>query len=149
MGITFGKQTKNMKYKQVFFIWLLADVFLLLGLLCFVFYELFTGGNKNDTEIFLLVAGYGILVSLPSLIIMLLFHFIFTKNAKDVNNYIVPYIALIISINILYMLIGQFTFGMTGEFNIFYIGSTLAGLLAFYLVDRKVKKIAAVLNPQL
>ncbi|MEI9958678.1 MAG: hypothetical protein WDM90_20745 [Ferruginibacter sp.] len=44
------------------------------------------------------------------------------------------------------MLIGQFGIGMTGEFNGFYIGSTLAGLLSFYLVDRKIKKAALVVS---
>jgi hypothetical protein len=143
LRITFGKQIDKMKYKHVFFIWLLADVFLVLGLLGFLAYEMFAGGNKNDLEMFLLVIIYGICISLPSLIVMLLFHFIFTKNAKDAAKYKLPYIGLIISINILYLVIGQYGFGMTGEFKFFYIGSTLAGLLAFYLIDRKIKKMKA------
>lgn len=132
-----------MKYKHVFFIWLLADAFLALGLLGFLLYEMFNGGNKNDMEMFLFVMVYGVCISLPSLIVMLLFHFIFTKNAKDAANYKLPYIGLIISINILYLVIGQYTFGMTGEFKLFYIVSTLAGLLAFYFIDRKIKKMKA------
>ena len=132
-----------MKYKQVFFIWLIADLFLALGLLSFVIYELFTGGNANDMEMFFWVLLYGFVVSLPSLLLMTLFHFIFIKNAKTPANYPIPYIALIISINILYLLMGQFGFGMTGEFNVFYIGSTLAGLIAFYVVDKQIKKTAA------
>lgn len=130
-----------MKYKQLFFIWLLADAFLIFGLLCFALYELFTGGNKNDLEMFWLVAGYGIIVSLPSLMVMTLFHFIFIKNVKDPANCKIPYIALIVGINILYLLIGQFGFGMKGEFKLFYFATTAAGLLAFYLVHRKIKRI--------
>lgn len=133
-----------MKYKQVFFIWLLADVFLALGLLSFVIYEQFTGGNANDMEMFFWVLLYGFVVSLPSLLLMTLFHFIFIKNAKTPANYAMPYITLIISINILYLLMGQFGFGITGEFKIFYIGSTLAGLIAFYVVDKQIKKAVAV-----
>jgi hypothetical protein len=135
-----------MKYKHVFFIWLLADAFLALGLLGFLLYEMFNGGNKNDMEMFLFVMVYGVCISLPSLIVMLLFHFIFTKNAKDKANYKLPYIGLIISINILYLVIGQYGFGMTGEFKLFYIGSTLAGLLAFYFVNKRIRKKAAVVN---
>ena len=129
-----------MKYKQVFFVWLLADAFLALGLLAFFIYEQFDGGNKNDLGMFLMVAGYGICISLPSLVALLLFHLLYSKNVKEGADHSMAYIALIISINILYLLIGQYGIGMTGEFNYFYIASTLAGLLSFYLVDRKVKK---------
>jgi hypothetical protein len=107
---------------------------------------MFNGGNKNDMEMFLFVMVYGVCISLPSLIVMLLFHFIFTKNAKDEANYKLPYIGLIISINILYLVIGQYGFGMTGEFKLFYIGSTLAGLLAFYFVNKRIRKKAAIVN---
>ena len=129
-----------MKYKHVFFIWLLADAFLALGLFAFVVYEQFSGGSKDDMGMFLLVAAYGICISLPSLIVMLIFHAIFTSNTKDPKDYKSTYIILIVSINVLYLLVGQFCFGMTGEFNVFYLASTLAGLLAFYLVDRKIRK---------
>ena len=135
-----------MKYKHVFLIWLIADLFLAFGLLCFVIYEQIDGGDKNDMGMFLLIAGYGIVVSLPSLVTMLLFHLLYTNNVKDTANYRQPYIALIIGINILYLLIGQVGFGMTGEFNTFYVGSTLAGLLAFYLIDRRIKKAALVIK---
>jgi uncharacterized membrane protein YdjX (TVP38/TMEM64 family) len=128
-----------MKYKQVFFIWLLADAFLALGLLAFAFYEQFTGGAKDDFGMFLLVAAYGICISLPSLIVMLLFNLVYTNNAKEGSDHRAAYILLIISINILYLVIGQL-YGMTGEFNYFYIASTAAGLLSFYLVDKKARK---------
>ena len=121
----------------------MADAFLALGLLAFVIYEQFTGGDKNDLGMFLLVAGYGICISLPSLIVMLLFHLLYSNNAKPGADHRMAYIILVISINILYLAIGQL-WGMTGEFNYFYIASTLAGLLSFYLVDKKArKKLAA------
>ena len=133
----------KMKYKQVFFIWLLANAFLISGLLVFAVYEMFSGGgSKDDLSILFWVAGLGILVTLPSLCIMLLFHLFFTKKAKDVTRYQMPYIALIICINMVYLLFGRYVYDMTKEFDVFYIGSTLAGLLAFYLVDRKIKKTA-------
>jgi len=128
-----------MKYKHVFFIWLLADAFLALGLLAFAVYEQFSGGDKNDLDLFILFVLYGIVVSLPSLITMLIFHFIYTKNAKEGADHKPAYISLIVSINALYLIIGQLC-GMTGEFNYFYIASTLAGLLSFYLVNRAVQR---------
>ena len=128
-----------MKYKQVFFIWLLADAFLALGLLAFFGYEQFTGGAKDDFGMFLLVAAYGICISLPSLIVMLLFNLVYTKNAKAGADHRPAYISLIISINVLYLLIGLVC-GMTSEFNYFYTASTAAGLVSFYLVDKKARK---------
>ena len=137
-----------MKYKHVFFIWLLADVFLALGLLCFAVYLQFEEAGQDgyfnldmsDWAMCFYIILYGLLLSIPSLISMLSFHFFYTKNAKAGADHRGAYIALIIAINILYLLIGQFGYDMTGEFNYFYIASTAAGLLSFYLVDRKVKK---------
>jgi len=133
-----------MKYKHVFLIWILADVFLALGLLGFTIYEQFTGGSLDDLSMFLAIAAYGTMISLPSLCVMLLFHFVYTKSAKNSSVYRIPYLGLIIGINVLYLLIGQFGFDMTLEFNVFYLGSTAAGLLAFYLVDRKIRKAATI-----
>lgn len=138
-----------MKYKQVFFIWLLADAFLIIGLLCFGLYELLTGGSKSDIEIFLLVVGIGILASVPSLLIMLLFHFIYTRNVKDTQNYRLPYIALIIGINIVYYLISLFGYRITGEFKLLFMATTTAGLLAFYFVDWKIQKSLSVKKEEL
>jgi sulfite exporter TauE/SafE len=131
-----------MKYKHVFFIWLLADAFLAIGGVCFIIYTALTE-SPSDNGILWLVIGLGFLITLPSLIVMLIFHAIFTKNAKDPASYAAPYIILIVSINILYLVIGHIVFTPGSEFGYTYIPTTLAGLLAFYLVDRKIKKNAA------
>jgi sulfite exporter TauE/SafE len=132
-----------MQYKHVFFIWLLADAFLAGAGVCFIIYTALTE-SPSDTGILWLVIGLGILITLPSLIVMLIFHAVFTKNTANPANYAAPYIILIVSINILYLVIGHIVFTMPGEFGYGYIATTLAGLLAFYLVDRKIKKNAAV-----
>jgi hypothetical protein len=132
-----------MKYKQVFFIWLLADAFLAAAGLCFIIYNAISSSG-SDTSILLLVIGLAFLITLPSLIVMLLFHAVFTKHAKKPANYGPPYIILIVSINILYLVIGHIVFTMPGEFGYVYIATTLAGLLAFYVVDRSIKKAAAL-----
>src|SRR4051812_48727514 len=101
-----------MKYKHVFFIWLLADIFLAVGVGCYMFYDKVNAGSSDDFGMFLLLTGSGIGVSLPSLITMSIFYFVFKSNAKDPEDYRLSYIALIICINILYMGIGQLMFGM-------------------------------------
>jgi hypothetical protein len=142
-GLSFHVPIIFMKYKHVFFIWLLADAFLAGVGVCFIIYTALTE-SRSDADILWLVIGFGILITLPSLIVMLIFHAIFIKNAKDPANYAAPYIILIVSINILYLVIGHIVFTMPGEFGYAYIATTVAGLLAFYLVDRKIKKNAAV-----
>ncbi len=131
-----------MKYKQVFFIWLLADAFLAAVGLCFLVYIAVADSN-SDSEIILLVIGIAFLLTLPSLIVMLLFHAVFAKYAKNPSNYASSYIILIVSINILYLVIDHIVFTMPGQFGYVYIGTTAAGLLAFYLVDRRIKKTTA------
>lgn len=138
-----------MKYKHVFFIWLIADALIALGTACIGIYEEFTGGSSTeDVGIYLLAVGIGIACSLPSLIVMLLFHRIYTSNAKQPQDYVMPYVALIICINMLYLLTGELGFGLPKDFNLFYVGSTLAGLLAFYLVHRKIRKNTPVVVEQ-
>jgi hypothetical protein len=136
-----------MKYKHVFFIWLLADAFLALGLSAFVIYARITSGNSDEVMMYLAITVYGIGISLPSLIAMSIFYYFYNKKAADKTDYKSVYVGLIIAINILYLLIGQYAMDITGEFNYFYIGSTLAGLLSFYLVDRsRIKKAAAAIQ---
>ncbi|MGC4103509.1 hypothetical protein [Ferruginibacter sp.] len=129
-----------MKYKHVFLVWLLADVFLAIGLFIFILFELSGTSGRNNMDMFLWVCLYGIVVSLPSLAIMLIFHAVFMHNAKDPGDYKMPYMLLIIGINFLYLLITANAYRMGELFNLFYMGSTVAGLLAFYIVDRKIKK---------
>jgi uncharacterized membrane protein YhaH (DUF805 family) len=133
-----------MKYKHVFFTWLLADIFLALGLLGFFIYEQIKGQSTDDVGMFVLVAFYGLCVSLPSLLLMTLFYFLFTKKMQD--NYKKTYVLLIVGINLLYLLISILFFNMPQEFGFFYIATTGAGLLSFYIVDKKIKKLQPVLS---
>ena len=136
-----------MKYKHVFKIWLLADAFLATGLLCFGLYLLLTGGDKLQDAIamFFMISLYGLLLSLPSLAALSVCYFLLQRFFVTPGHYTTSYITVIIIINVLYLLIGRLIFGMGGEFDIFYLGSTAAGLLSFYFVNAGIKKKAAIL----
>lgn len=130
-----------MKYTHVVFIWLLADV--LLGIGSFVYATRYN--EYGTTMLFWSVTGF--IYSLPSLLIMLIFHIFYEKYAKNPANYVLPYSILILGINILYLSAG-FIFSIDGSdsiyhFNSFYkifIATTVAGFLSFYLVNMKIKK---------
>jgi chromate transport protein ChrA len=129
-----------MKYKHVFLIWLFADILLVIGSLVYA-----TKDSLYGTTIFF-GSFFGLLFSLPSLIIMLLFHAIYTKHAKNPNNYVLPYSLLILIINIIYLLVGYLwpinyeTIYSFYNFYKIFIATTLAGFVSFYLVNRKIKK---------
>lgn len=126
-----------MRYKDVFLIWLIADGLLAAGSIILSLIS----SNFADGEFgfALVIIAYGIAFSLPSLAVMLLFHAIFNSSRK--SNYQGPYLFLIIVINLLYLLMGRFFLDMILSNYMYLIGSTtLAGLLAFAIVDRMIRK---------
>ncbi len=129
-----------MKYKHVFLIWLLADIFLATGLLLIVLWNILSGGDKDFDGLFFLVIAYGVVISMPSLLILTVFHFIYNRRKKDPTAYTKPYITVIICINTLYFLSTLYTRTLDAAFSWFYLCSTAAGLLAFYTVNRKIRK---------
>lgn len=133
-----------MKYKHVFLIWLLADVFLALVLLLLVIWNAVAGVDKDFDGLFLLVIAYGVVISLPSLVLLTIFHFVYNGRLKKPKTDTKPYIAVIVGINVLYLFSTFLTGIMDAEFNFFYLCSTAAGLLAFYTVNRKARKALAV-----
>ncbi|MFN8253788.1 MAG: hypothetical protein U0V75_18085 [Ferruginibacter sp.] len=135
-----------MKYKHVFLIWLLADIFLAAALFILVFGRLLAGFDKEFDGILLLVILYGFAFSLPSLLALTLFYFIYNRKPRSIAEYSKSYILAIIGINLLYCLVTYGANVMDAEFCIFYICSTAAGLLSFYVVFRKLRKAAAENN---
>jgi hypothetical protein len=126
-----------MRWKDVFMIWLWADVLLGAGAVIFAIFTsaMFTGGPV----LMLLVLLYGLLISLPSLVIMLLFHAICRR--KSSSNYFWPYTMLILSVNIAYWITGTYFLGYTNTEYIAFIGCTiLAGLLGFAIVNNTIQK---------
>ncbi len=127
-----------MKYKHIFLIWLFANI--ILGLTAY-FYLFFQSGNNkfNDFEMILIVALYGLFLTLPSLIILSAYYFFYFKKLMYAD-YKFKLIAIIVIINILYFLASYYFFTMAKEFNYFFLASTLAGLISFAIMDKKVNK---------
>jgi chromate transport protein ChrA len=127
-----------MRWKDVFLIWLLADVLLAAGSLIAV---LITGGVRNDLEIFPFVLLYGFLVTLPSLAAMLLFHAVYSHVKKNETYQVLPYLLLVLSINLIYWLVWIFTFRHYENFQTWLIlCTTIAGLIALAIVHLRIKK---------
>jgi hypothetical protein len=129
------------KYKHVFLLWFWADLILVIGGLIALFGTNMLNGFKNtDFGMTLLVFGYGLVLSLPSLIVMLIFHYFYSKKSLLKKNYFKVYSLVVIAINILYALCSYFIFKMQGEFGLLFIFTTIAGFIALYLVHLKIKK---------
>ncbi len=133
-----------MKYKNVFLIWLWADLFLIVVAVCFWLAGLIRDSVvSDDFTIFLLAIGIGILFSLPSLVIMLLFHTVFIKKSKNPAAWFKPYLVLILAINILYFVIVKIAYDIENNLMLFFLFSTISGLLALFLMSRRIKNLEA------
>ena len=127
-----------MRYKDVFLIWLLADMLLATGLVIISFFTLKFA--EGDAGMVLLMIIYGLIVSLPSLVMMLIFHTVYKAIVKN-NNYRLPYLVLIFIINFLYWLIGNPAYkSIDMNYGYFILLTTLAGSIAFVIVDRRTRK---------
>jgi hypothetical protein len=129
-----------MRWKDVFLIWFCADLLIGAGTAIAAF---FTSGMATDEFGLILVVGiYGLLVTLPSLGIMCIFHAAFIYNNKLRQNYLVHYSLLIISINIAYWLIAVYLgrFYMDDMVTAFFLYTTFSGVLALLLVNHRIKK---------
>ncbi|MBL0146404.1 MAG: hypothetical protein IPP48_12330 [Chitinophagaceae bacterium] len=130
-----------MKYKHVFFVWLLADIILGAGsLIALLVSNISAGVHNGDYGMLLLVFLYGLGISLPSLVIMLLFHYFYLKKSPLTIKYFRVYSLLILGINLLYLLVSYIVFKVQGEFFILYIFTTIAGFIALFLIHQKIKK---------
>jgi hypothetical protein len=136
-----GRLIKRMKYKHVFKIWILANAFIALGIIIYLFAN-FGGPNDiddlSDPGMFLFVAGVGVLISVPSLIIMMVFHHFYLEQKNNSGNYVQAYSILIIVINALYFFWSHSNFGT--DFDIFYLLSTVSGIAALLCIDWRIKK---------
>jgi hypothetical protein len=136
--ITAKNTTNGMRWKDVFMIWLWADLLLAAGVIFAGVY--INKGSSDDFGLIILVVLYGIFVSLPSLAVMLLFHVIYTKKMQ--RNHTWPYMLLILCINLIYWLIGTFFNYYTprNEWTYLILFTTLAGILGFAIISRKIKR---------
>jgi heme exporter protein D len=130
-----------MKYKHVFLLWLWADLILGLGtILTVLFMNITSGFAGGDYAMILWVVLFGVAVSIPSLIALLIIHSIYIKNSLLKLNYFNLYSIAILCINIIYSLSSYFIFDMKGELNLLFFFSTLAGFISLFLIRMKIKK---------
>ena len=131
-----------MKFKHVFQLWFWADLILAAG--GSIFALIVSNGDFSSIGFALLIALYGIGISLPSLIMMLIFHSIYSRNDRDTSNYVEVYSIVILVINVLYLVVSYFPMHLGKEFSLLYIGTTAAGFLSLYIVHRRIKKALAI-----
>jgi hypothetical protein len=131
-----------MKYKYLFLVWLLAEVILGIGAFIAVIAQTAFSSHvfNKDYGMIFMVIGLSLLWSFPSLLVMWLFHFLYSQKHPYLKSYFKIYSIVIITINVLYALCSRFIFTMNTEFLLYFIFTTIAGLLALYFVTLKIKK---------
>ena len=149
-----------MKYKNVFLIWLWADIILsistLMGTKIYEYLQRNKFGSGNiDFKDLMLIIGVGVIFTLPSLVVMLVFHLIYFQNKKIITNYIKPYLLLIFCINFLYLLVSIIFWGVNRvlieEFILIplFLFTTLAGFTAFFIEHKKIQRIISLKEEEL
>lgn len=130
-----------MKFKHVFLLWFWADLILAIGtLFVMIGINQFNGVKNSDFGMLLLVFGYGLVLSLPSLVTMLIFHYFYSQKSLLKKSYFKVYSLVVLSINIVYTFCSYAIFKMQGEFGLLFIFTTISGLLSLYLVHFKIKR---------
>jgi hypothetical protein len=127
-----------MRYLDVFKVWFFADLILALG----VFVGGVVFGHNEDAAIMGMVIGYGLGVSLPSLVCLMIFNAWYKRSGLLADKVVVYFCGAIIVINIIYAIVSAYFFTMGAEFNLFFLATTVAGLISFWIVYAFAKKRA-------
>jgi hypothetical protein len=126
--------------KYVFLVCLWANLLIGIGTALFAF---FTSGMAIDEfGIILMVGLYGLGITLPSLIVLFIFHVAYTYKNRPQKNYLLHYSLLVIFINLAYWLVSAYMSRfITDEIvPVFFLYTTFAGVLALLLVNHRIKK---------
>jgi hypothetical protein len=129
-----------MRWKDIFLIWVWANLLIGAGTAIAAFFM--SDMEVDAFPIILMVGIYGLLITLPSLGIMCIFHAAYTYSNKLRQNYLVHYSLLIISINIVYWVVAVYMgrFYMDEMVTAFFLYTTFSGILALLLVNHRIKK---------
>ena len=97
------------------------------------------GPMKDGIVMCLIVFGIGFLFTIPSLLILLIFRYFYSKNG-NLSNF-VPYVLVIIFINFLYFITYYLSLdNFEIKWVAFFLLSTFCGLVALFIEYNKVKK---------
>ena len=128
-----------MKLKNVFYIWFWANIMLLF---CGFIYYLFVSHSFSDVlsgMVFITVIG--IMLTIPSLVVLTLFQFVYSSSKKSKINNFYPYLNIILFINFIYLMIYQAMGGYQEiEGILFFFLTTFCGIMALFIENDKVKK---------
>jgi hypothetical protein len=129
-----------MRWKDVFLIWFWADLLIGAGTAIAGFFM--SEVDVDGFPMLLMVGIYGLLITLPSLGVMCIFHAAYTYSNKPRQNYLVHYSLLIILINIAYWFISVYKsrFYVDEMVTAFFLYTTFSGILALLLVNHRIKK---------
>lgn len=115
----------------------MADLLLAVGL---IFTVTLGASDFGDGGFMLMVIGYGIILSLPSLVVLMIFQAVYSRKPHTLREYVNTYIIVIVVINLFYFIVTYLQWDNEAPvMQYFYICSTLAGLLSLYLVQRNIK----------
>lgn len=119
-------------------IWFLANCILTLLLLSFALYDYFKSSNYGDSlSIYFGAIFIGFFISIPSLILLFIANGFYSKK-RFPNLSVKKYMAIdIVAINFIYLCFTYLFTNMRGiESLVFYILTTVAGLLSLYLLTK-------------
>ena len=128
-----------MKLKNVFYIWLWANMMLMF---CgFIYYLFVSHGFSDVLSVTLFITVMGIMFTIPSLVVLTLFHFSYSSSKKSKINNFYPYFNIILFINFIYLII-YLAIGGYQEIEgiLFFFLTTFCGIMALFIENDKVKK---------
>lgn len=133
------KENIHLNYFSIFRIWFYAN--LILSSLFIVFAIILTLSTHDgiyDFETVTMVIAYGFMLTIPSLIVLLLSHIIFSRLFIDKITIYNFYTYVIVFINAVYFLVTEFK-NPSFLVLILYLLTTAAGLFSLKIVSRKNK----------
>lgn len=135
--------TEKVKFKteNIFSVWFYALVFntILFTIVCSVD-ALISKSAFEEIGIYFAAVFVGVLISLPSLLLLIIANDFYNRKAisSKSNNFFLK--ISIISINLMYLIASCYFIGYSWELWVFYLITTLTGLAALFIINKRLKK---------
>ena len=140
-----------MRYLNVFLIWLWANMILIVATILIIVLDYYLTEGVDGVynyfyEKMIITIVLGFLFTIPSLILMLVFHLFYSKNNYRKKDYLKPYCILIFCIYCFYLFAYLVFFGLDHVWGniitisfIFFL-TIAVGLMGMYIEHKKIKK---------